>query len=522
MWVLFETLKFMNSLSINVNSCKDKRITLLHIKSSFFIFLFISQFLDTKAQSVLVSQLSPSAISFRNSMYIFGISRNQVGSAFCAMQLSSTLDTLNTYQIDLGKATPESFLPTQIDTTHGLLKVVLITVSQKSNAEVFLFKENLQLIAHSKNIDQSRMQAISIFEKEKLFFREHLYLSKEAKDSAGKFYLYHFMLRDSSVNMNYKSIWQFNFDQFNYKIVHLLLASIRTVWVYALCSNGTKKGQWILAIDALSSEVKYARKLNSSDSECFMPGKALLFGKDQNLILTGFIFPVENINLEGGILKLGSVGGKMARTSFVILDSTGEVISARDNFLPLPAEIQKEKQLENYMMRVGALKRGKSETFEIMIEFLKKEKSTLYKTALLQFANLKYLGGGMLSILETAIFPEASTKNPGMGEASYNIYDFEKSEASSQLFYSEPTIRSIFPLDFLPLSGNTPNFLTLKKNKSGNSNLISYRFLSKKWESTILKKSTPDCNLQLFQCGTGILTFTLCKAPPFLLECLRK
>lgn len=110
-----------------------------------------------------------------------------------------------------------------------------------------------------------------------------------SKDSAHKFILQKYTLKDSSKVFEYNTGWQLNFAKQAYHRCKIIRVDGEYVYMFTNVLSGSKKGQWIQYIDKNSGEIKFSLQLNKEGENYTYLYAAHYFDEDnKQLHVTGY------------------------------------------------------------------------------------------------------------------------------------------------------------------------------------------------------------------------------------------
>jgi hypothetical protein len=468
-----------------------------------FILLFTSfLFISLNGQEVTGNLHKAQCISFKSEIYVSGYEESDKGLSLKIISFNDKLEKQKEVVKDLGKHKGVDFYPPAFDTTHGYLSLVIQRTSNEKTALLLRYDANLTLVSSAENAEIARINSFAAFDNEKLYYKDQLYVVREAKDSAGKFYFYRYDLRDSSVLFNYNFKWQFNFDQHNYHRIHPLFVNDTHIYLYVICTDGDKKGQWILIFNTSSGSMEKSIKLNKSDNEICLVSKLDVYGSNEDIAIAGVKYPAANVDLKTGKFAMNYQTSKSINSFFLQIDSSGVTKTRLENFNSIPNEILKEKELKELIFRCNTLE--KTETgFNLNYECLYKGNDGIYRTYGFLLTKLTATPENEFKKENDAFLtcyhnekttPKGKTGNPQC-KLTTNQYDNDKAFDTDRLFYKNAFVKNFTEAGMkINSATKTACIVSYFDNKKTNT-LELYKNTMKNytWETTPLK-NTNDYN----------------------------
>lgn len=241
-----------------------KKKALLNRK--FLSVFFVLALCLLRGQSLDVGLTKANCQKYSSSLFIYGFSVSSKTATFKIYSSDFNLKIKDSLILNQ-TGTMDEYLQTYSDTLHGFLNIYL-QKKEKKLVTILRFNKNFELIATIENVDIARLNSISGFENELFYFKKSVYSIKTVKDSSGQqFYLNKYSLKAEDKNFEYQLRWQFPFERKNIQSAHIFYADYKQVLLYVHVRGDTKKGQWILKINALSGQLIRGTKLNDSGEE---------------------------------------------------------------------------------------------------------------------------------------------------------------------------------------------------------------------------------------------------------------
>jgi hypothetical protein len=482
--------------------------------NSRFILLFtFNLFINLSAQEITGPLQKSQCIYFRNSIYVSGYEESAKGLEFKVISYSDKLEKQKEVVKDLGKRKASDFYPPSFDTAHGFLSLVVQRTSNEKTALLLRYTENLKLINSTENAEITRINSFAAFDNEKLYYKKQLYVIREAKDSAGRFYFYRYDLRDSSVLFNYTFKWQFNFDQHNYHRIHPLFANERHIYLYVICLDGEKKGQWILVFNTANGQVTKSIKLNKADNEICFISKFEVYGSNEDIALAGERYPSANVDLKAGRFLMNYQTSKSINTFFLQLDSSGETKTRLENFNLLPNDLLKEKELKEFLFRCNTLEKT-GNGFNLNYECLYKGADGIYRTYGFLLSNLNLTPENTLKKENEAflacyrngrVLPNKTKTGNPQCKLTTNQYDNDKVAETDRLFYKNAFVKNFTDAGMEINTLKKTAFIVSSFDEKKTNRLEFYKNTMKNyvWETTSLKNISDYSRYNVLNLGAN-------------------
>jgi len=474
------------------------------MKSCFILVFNLLLLTSLLAQQEVLEKLDePTCIQFKNNIYVSGYEQSGQELQFKLRKYNTKLEKTGEESKVLGKHKSEDFHAPVFDTTHGFLN---LTVQKKNNdktATLFRYNENLKPLAFIENAEITRINSFAAFDLEKIYYKNRLFVIRPSKDSVGKFYFFRYDLKDSSTTFNYDFKWQFNFDQHNYHRIHLIEATANYVYAYVICLDGDKKGQWLITFNTEDGSIAKAVKLNKNDNEFYFVGKILIYNQTQDVAISGVKYPAASVDLKTGKFGMNYQTSKTLNIFFCTIDSAGEIKQRSENYITVPNELLKEKELKEFILRTDLLQ-ADSGNFSIVHECLYKAPDGLYKTYGFLFSRLNTNPENILKQDNNAFLPcyRNEKKNPNAKQTT-NQYDNEKPDETDRLFYKNAFTKNFSEAGVLfDAAKKTACLISYYENKKINT--LTFHKNSMKsyaWETSSLKTSNDYSDYNVFSVG---------------------
>lgn len=501
---------------------KDKNRAINQRMRAIFILVFtLTLFISLDAQELSGKLQKAQCIWFRGSIYATGYKDGEKGLELVVEMYNEKLEKIKETTKPLGKYKIGDYYPPNFDTTHGQLSLTAQKTNNEKTAVLLRFNENLKPLAASDNAEITRINSFAAFDSEKIYYKNQLYVVREAKDTAGRFYFYRYDLRDSSALFNYNFKWQFNFDQHNYHRIHPVFVNSEHIYLFVMCLDGDKKGQWILIFNPEDGSLTKAIKLNKNDNEVCLVSRFEVYGGQEDIILAGVKYTAANVDLKTGRFSMNYQGSKNINTFFCQIDSSGEVKTRLENFCNAPNEILKEKEMKEFLFRCNALEKNES-GINLTYECVYKGKDGIYRTFgfLLSWLNLNPEG---FYKQENNTFlpcyrndksqPKGKTGNTNC-KLTANQYDNDKAKDADRLFYKNAFVKNFtevgMDMNILKKLAWVSSYYDNKKTAT--LELHKYTMKNYVWETASLKTITDYSRYNVFGLGQNkVIIFTSLK-----------
>lgn len=455
----------------------------------FILFFTLSLFIKLHSQELTGTLQRAQCIVFKNNIFVSGYEENNGSLDLKIEAYNDKLERVNQYSQSLGKAMAVDYYPPNIDTTHGQLSLVIQKVDNEKTALLLRCSESLKLLSSEEKTEITRINSFAAFDSEKLYFGNQLYVVREAKDTAGRFYFYRYDLRDSSALFTYDFKWQFNFDRHTYQRIHPLYATAERVYVYVNCLDGDKKGQWLLEFTPGDGSLLKAVKLNKDDNEICFISRATVFGTAEDVALAGAHYPSASVDLQNGRFGMDYQKSKSLNTFFCHIDSSGEMKTRLENFVNVPNGLLKEKELKEFLFRCNALEKSDG-GFNLNYECLYKGSDGIYRTfGFLVIKLMQTPDGTYKQENNSFLATYRNEKKYPFSKLTANQYDNDRPQEADRLFYKNAFVRNYSEAGMELSSQKKMSWIVshYPNKKSGGLELYKHVMKNYTWETTPLK-----------------------------------
>lgn len=277
-------------------------------------------------QSVTKSLINPNSFYFKEHIYVFGYQQKPKQLQFKCYRFSKSLLLKDSNEVNLGNYTPEQFLEITSDTLHTVLNFYFQLANQKNAVSLFRLNDTLGKICFTENYDGNHINSLTAFDDEKFISNNDLYLVRTNTDTSGKqFYVSKYQLKSINQPFEYDFKWQFALDR---KFIHrasVIFSDTNFVLIYVNVSEGLKKGQWILRLNAKTGELIRGTKLNlKGDMRHFLMSNYSYDLKQKTIDIIGSIYQNATIDFKNGTTDFKN-SAKTHQLFLIQIDSLGNV-----------------------------------------------------------------------------------------------------------------------------------------------------------------------------------------------------
>ncbi|MCC6182222.1 MAG: hypothetical protein IT237_10330 [Bacteroidia bacterium] len=327
------------------------------------------------AQSVSGQLMQANVLCFHQKLYVYGFTQENTQLNFKCYAYDYKLNSKDSITYALGKATPSDYLEISTDTIHQVLNFYFQLANQKNKVEVLRTNDSLKQICILKDVDVTRINAITAFDNEKYVYGNNIYVIRASNDSTGaEFYLSKYELKDINTLFEYNFKWQFPFERQFIHRASVLYANSHWVLVYVNVIDGAKKGQWILKINAQNGQLKRGTKLSAKgDDRHFLLSSIYVDTTLMQIDVLGSIYEPNLINFNSGTYNFTNQS-KAHQLFLVSIDSIGDVLNRTENPFPLPIQTKSVEGLKSFHTQVREFKKLKDNSFEAWLDIYEQSK----------------------------------------------------------------------------------------------------------------------------------------------------
>ena len=422
---------------------------------------------------------------------MFGYLEKDGELLFQLQRLSPELKTEKEITISLGKRKCTDYYSIHSDTLHNYLNFVLQESSNDKTCTVLRFDKNLKNIAEINDAEIARVNTITAYEKEFCYYKNELYVVRPlSRDSAHKFILQQYSIKDSSKVFEYVAGWQLNFAKQQYHRCKIIRVDDEYIYMFINVLSGTKKGQWIQYVNKASGEITFSVKLNKEDDGYTYLYAAHYYDTDnKQLHVTGYKFP--NKSITEGYTKVDYPSGKIKPVPVFVcsVDSTGELVSLTENSVIPPPDIEREKEFRQYILKVNKFN-YQSGRYNFLFDVIGSTNGSLYKTYGYAFCSLENDAESGTAKPKPGVF-NCTYRDSKIKEAKFvfNTYEVDVKNNAEEILY-KPAVSSPFKLfSWEPgYSDNKVNMVSVFSNKK-ETVVFNYRLAEGKWKNTEVNRA---------------------------------
>ncbi len=322
-------------------------------------------------------------------VYYFGFAENNNKLSFLCHSYDAQLVPIDSFVQELGSVKAEQYHEIGTDTSHGFLNFWFQKINDEKNVYYLRLDRKLRLIYFNEKAEAARINSIFIYDDDKLYYRDKVYVIRSPRDSSHKFFLSCYALKDEKSFFDYEIKWGFRFYKFNYLRCKLLMADDEKVLVYVHALDGEKKGQYILSINAVNGELLKAAQFN--DPESAVPYtyffSDLAYKKESKEYFAAGV--VTRQGAEADLLN----SKKPVQLFFIVLDERAEVKLRIDDLAVLPQTALKSKDFKAVCVRVKDIHVTEAGQTEIISEVAGSSDGKKFRPYGYWLVSFSYLGG---------------------------------------------------------------------------------------------------------------------------------
>lgn len=330
------------------------------------------------SSQVLELNLSKANIQKFNSFtYAFGLRQSESKVQLLVYQLKDPLVKTDSLVIDIPKGKIQDFLALSSDTLHDQLNLFLQNKEKKS---VQVLKVNRKFVTQglSDETEITRMNSLSLFQNDLYYYKNEVYTLRSISDTNGKqFYLNKYELKKDKTTFEYEQKWQFPFERKNIQSAKIIFADKKTVLIFVHVGEGSKKGQWILKVNAASGSLKKGTRVGEKgELNSYFFGKTFSDTVNQTIYLIGQKFQEKELNISEKKINLS---GKNTITVFIsAIDTAGDAINTSEFKIPIvEPKGYVNKTPVNYIARFNFFTQDKEGGFQTETEIYKANNNEL-------------------------------------------------------------------------------------------------------------------------------------------------
>lgn len=449
------------------------------------------------------------AINFKHSFYLISYKEEGNSLSLKVEQLSESLSKIKEYNLSLGSAKCAAFYAPQVDTIHNYINISVQKLNDDKTTRVIRLNTKLELIADLPNSDITRVNTFTAFETEYLYAKNNLYVVRPlSKDSAHKFILQQYTLKDKTKLFEYNAGWQLNFAKQSYHRCHIIMANETFIYVFANVLDGTKKGQWLLFIDPIKGEILHAERLNDeNEGYVFLYANCAYNPETKDLAVAGYKLNQKQISADYSKVDLTIGKTKLFPVFVCTYDSSGFVKERMDNFIPVPVDVEREKEFKQYLCKIIKME-YKNNQYTFLSEILGAAPAAKeFKTYGYTFSILEHNEEG---ILKPKFANFNCTYRDSKNKEAKNIYNqhaYAGKHDADELFYNKAlvSVSSGFSWNLTFGAEKLVSYSTIT-TKSKRTLIYKYTFENMKWTNSEFLNTEPLLAFKLFNVSTDKAT----------------
>jgi hypothetical protein len=344
-------------------------------KKHYIIIVFITLTSFLKGQAVKQNLLLANALPFHGNLYIYGYEQSKVNLLFKCYAYNYQLKVQDSILYDLGKHTTSDYLDISVDTLHDVLNFYFQLANQKNRVSLLRVNDSLVKIASTEDYDANHINSLMVFDDEKYDYKEDMYIIRTNTDTSGKqFYLSKYHIKDMTKPFEYDYKWQFAFERQFIHRASVMYADSSQVIVYTHVSDGIKKGQWILRINANTGEITKGTKLTTKgDMRYFLLSNVIVSNNGKNIDVIGSIYDANMIDFKTKTQNFTNQS-KAHKLFLVCIDSVGDVVTRAEKQFPLPIQTKSVEGLKSFHVKVREFKKLKGNNFDVWLDVYEQSK----------------------------------------------------------------------------------------------------------------------------------------------------
>ncbi len=321
-------------------------------------------------QSIKRNLLSANVFMYQQKIYVYGYEQNKTDLNFKCFSYSKSLQLKDSIIYKLGKYTPSDYVDISVDSLHEVLNFYFQLANQKNVVSLVRCDSTLHIIASANNFDANRVNALSIFDDEKYYYKNSLYIIRSVDtDTAGnQFYLTKTTIKSINKPFEYDYNWQFAFERRYIHRAAIIYADTAEVVVYANVNGGIKKGQWILRINANKGTLIKGTKLNpKSDTRHFLYSNSLYNKQTKSIDVIGSIYDASMIDFTSKAYNFTNQA-KAHKLFLITIDSAGMIEQRVEKPLALPIQTKTPDGLKSFHVKVREFTKLPDNSFLVWLD----------------------------------------------------------------------------------------------------------------------------------------------------------
>lgn len=322
--------------------------------------------IQLNGQHVKRQLLSAHALCFRGTIYTYGYEQKKDLLLFKCYSYSHSLQLKDSTEFSLGRHLPADYLAIRADTLHDVLNFQFQLSDQKSLVTLLRLTTSLQTICIAENFDANHVNSLALFDSEKYYYGNDLYVVRASEDSTHKqYYLSKFSVKTITKPFEYDFKWQYALEREYIHRVSVMYADRHVIILYAHVNDGIKKGQWILHLNATTGELIKGSKLNAkNDNRHYLYSKALYDTVSKEIAIIGSIYPAAMIDFKQQTSHFTNLS-TLHQLFLVKTDSMGEVTARIEKPLALPPPKKTGSVFTSFHLKVESFSSQKDSSYTV-------------------------------------------------------------------------------------------------------------------------------------------------------------
>ncbi len=339
------------------------------------VIIFLVVVLIIPAQNLRLPISNIQTIQLSDTLFVAGMQQASNGLQFKLYKIRKDLVILDSSIFNLKTIKLDQLLPITADTLHGTFNFSIQKKESKNKVSLLRFNKQLKLVFQAEDIDIARVNSFTNFQQDRYVYKSNLFIAQSILSASGtkEFFLTNYQLKNPNQAFEYTVKWQFALDRKFIQTVHVFYADSNQVMLFVNVSEGAKKGQWLLRVNAKNGFLIRGTHLNSKTEEAtYYFSDYYLNKKTKALILSGQRLDERTKNValaankvEVFLLKLDSLGNVESRTTQVI--NLQLVKIGKSNL---------KTELKNYKVQTRFLSKQKNEDLQWQLNIYQQTAST--------------------------------------------------------------------------------------------------------------------------------------------------
>jgi hypothetical protein len=328
-----------------------------------FIIIFLVSVLVFPAQNLRLPLSNIQTIQLNDTFFVAGMQQTTNGLQFKLYKINKELSILDSTSFNLKSVKLDQLLPINADTLHGTFNYSIQKKESKNKVSLLRFNKQLKLVFQAEQIDVARVNSFTNFKQDRYVYQSHLFIAQSILDASGtkQFFLTNYQLKTPNQAFEYDVKWQFALDRKFIQTVHIIYADSNQVMLFVNVSEGVKKGQWVLRVNAKNGFLIRGTHLNSKTEEAtYQFSDYYLDKKTKAIILSG-----QRLDDR---LKTPALTANKVEIFLLKLDSMGNIESRSSQLINLQlvkiGKTNLKTELKNYRIQMRFLAKQKNEDLQ--------------------------------------------------------------------------------------------------------------------------------------------------------------